>query len=97
VSIFVLGMIPTAAVVSAVFSYLRYRSYVGLVRHISDKHGVDGLNALNRVVGPYAASAGKFEAMGPLPHRADRTSRSIVQGSHRRIDDLAYRPRANRP
>ncbi len=55
-STLVLGMIPMVVALSVMFGYLRYRSYVGLVRHISDKHGVDGLHALDQVAGPHAVA-----------------------------------------
>lgn len=70
-SIFVFGLIPAAAALSGLFGYLRYRSYIRLVRHFGDKHGVDGLHALQHVVGPHAVSGGKFEAVGRPSHRAD--------------------------
>lgn len=45
-----IGLLGSTA--TAAFSYFRYRAYINLVRHVADRHGVDGLNSMSSIAPP---------------------------------------------
>lgn len=44
--------IASSAFASGLFGYLRYRSYLKLVEHVVDRHGVDGLRLVKFIARP---------------------------------------------
>jgi hypothetical protein len=60
-------IIAAAGMPAALFGYLRYRAYVGLVKHVVDKEGVAGLRAMGHVTGPWRTLAKAIAARRQLP------------------------------